>query len=107
MRARLLQFLEAFRGRLHFLGEIADLLDLADLDDLVIGGRAFLRPFDRLRARDFTLMIQQPPSTSLAAVNGPSVTMGLPVAKETRAPIEGGCSPVERDQDAGFLQRSS
>src|ERR1700722_17233970 len=42
---------------------------------------------------DPTSIIQYPPSTSLASVKGPSVTTGLPPANDTRAPIDGGCSP--------------
>src|SRR5215217_8549630 len=38
-------------------------------------------------------MIQKPPSTSFASANGPSVTVGTPPGKVTRAPIDGGCKP--------------
>ena len=42
---------------------------------------------------DFTWIIQYPPSSSLASVKGPSVTVGLPPEKVTRAPLALGCRP--------------
>src|SRR5215831_20801255 len=36
-------------GLLHVLGEVLELLHLPDLDDLVVGHRGALRPFERVR----------------------------------------------------------
>src|SRR5580700_3747718 len=55
---------------------------------------------------DFTWIIQYPPTTSLASVNGPSVTFALPPANVTRAPIEGGCSPSSASSTPAFCSDS-
>ena len=39
-------------------------------------------------------MIEKPAISSLASANGPSITVGLPFANETRAPRELGISPA-------------
>src|SRR5262249_26242279 len=39
----------AGRGLLNVLGEVLELLHLPDLDDLVVGHRGALRPFERFR----------------------------------------------------------
>src|SRR6202140_3380941 len=57
-------------------------------------------------SRDFTSIIQYPPITSFASVKGPSVTLGLPPAKVTRAPIEGGWRPSSASSTPAFCRAS-
>src|SRR4029077_10060836 len=47
-----------------------------------------------ISAFDGASKIAKPPTTSLASVNGPSVTDTLPSESRTRAPAEVGCSPT-------------
>src|SRR6476620_8012537 len=47
-----------------------------------------------ISAFDGASKIAKPPTTSLASVNGPSVTDTLPSESRTRAPAEVGCSPI-------------
>src|SRR5262249_46193088 len=55
---------------------------------------------------DFTWIIQYPPRTSLASAKGPSVTLGLPPANDTRAPIDGGGRPAARSRMPAFCSDS-
>src|SRR5690606_38946453 len=106
-------------------GELIHLHDLSDLDGLVRPAQentsiAMIFRLSRVSfgppghflahaiasSREATSMIQKPPTTSLTSANGPSVTTGSPEAKETRAPMEGGCRPSAATSTPAFCRAS-
>jgi hypothetical protein len=59
--------------------------DLANFNHVAIFGGTFLH-----QSNEPASTIQYPPKTSFASTKGPSVTLVLPLLKETRAPVLSG-----------------
>src|SRR5215469_1714023 len=55
---------------------------------------------------EFALRMANPPTTSLASVNGPSVTLNLPPARRTRAPSDEGRQPSVDNSQPAFMPSS-
>ena len=84
--------------------EVLGLRDAAHLD-LARVERDLLGPAERLRRGLSALMIQKPPTSSLASVKGPSLTVGgLPLANRTLAPSLLGVQAFAGEHHAGVDQ---
>src|SRR5215469_601459 len=55
---------------------------------------------------EFALRMANPPTTSLASANGPSVTLTLPPARRTRAPSDEGRQPSVDNSQPAFMPSS-
>ena len=105
------------RGRLRLVGLVAQLFawpsDLADLDFALPAWNMRLVQIHEpawsissISAFDGASKIAKPPTTSLASVNGPSITVTLPSESlHASAHAEVGCKPIRLDHDATCLGR--